>query len=411
MIDVFNAMNIDLVVPGNHEFDYGPKELKKRIAESKFEWIATNVLEADRSSVFLGCLPYKIVQVEDFKVGFFGITTHETCHLSFPGDTIFGHVVTTSQKVVQLLKEKGADVIIAITHQSLPEDQELAKKVLGINLIIGGHEHSPFTIFEGDTMIHKSGQNANFLGRIDINIERLTSNKLDVTFTWKMLTNKGYTKDPSVANVIQKYMTQLLDLKKENIAKMLTTLDSKTESVRSKEASFGNMLADAVRERTGTDIAIVQGGAIRGDSFYEAGTVLTALDLNRELPFANVISVYKIKGQDLRDALEEGIKNLPNRAGCFPQVSGLRLTVDPKQPALRRVLKVEVNDKELDPQQYYTVTSTTFIRNGGDGYLSLTKAEDLKHDANESLLSTILLDYLLKYKEVSPKVEGRITML
>jgi len=173
MVDVFNSMNIDYVVPGNHEFDFGPSELKKRIEESNFEWIATNIFESDAKTVFKGCISTKILEIDGFKIGLFGICTHESKFLSFPGDTVFSPGVEISQQAVNFLKEQGVEVIIAITHQSLPEDQELAKKVNGINLIIGGHEHSPFTLFEGETLIHKSGQNGNFLGRIDLFIERI----------------------------------------------------------------------------------------------------------------------------------------------------------------------------------------------------------------------------------------------
>jgi 2',3'-cyclic-nucleotide 2'-phosphodiesterase (5'-nucleotidase family) len=127
MVEILNAMNIDYAVPGNHEFDYGPSELKQRIKESKFDWLGTNVLEPDGSTVFEGCLSTKMIEVDGYKIGLFGICTYETKFLSYPGDTIFAPVVETSQRAVNFLKDQGADVIIAITHQSLSEDQELAK--------------------------------------------------------------------------------------------------------------------------------------------------------------------------------------------------------------------------------------------------------------------------------------------
>ena len=278
----------------------------------------------------------------------FGICTDETRHLSYPADTVFADVVATSQKAVQYLQSQGADAIIALTHQSLPEDQILAKKVPAINLILGGHEHSPFSIFEGETFIHKSGQNGNYLGRIDMKIIRYVISKLDseincfrsgtksrVFFSYKMIPNVGFEKDAHVQRVIDQYMHKLEELKQVPLANVESFLESKTEGVRARETSMGNLLADAVRQRVKTgifvfvlnsdlslDIAIVQGGAIRGDHTYPSGSVFTAYDLNRELPFGNSISLYKIKGSDLWQGLEEGIRFLPNRAGCFPQVSG-----------------------------------------------------------------------------------------
>lgn len=93
--------------------------------------------------------------------------------------------------------------------------------------------------------------------------------------------------------------------------------------MRGRETTMGNLVCDMLRDYFKTDIVIMQGGSIRGDSIYQPGTSITKYDIIREFPFRNPIDAYKIKGSDLREAMEEGIRHLPAKLGCFPQLSGI----------------------------------------------------------------------------------------
>jgi len=410
MVDLLNEMQVDFVVLGNHEFDFGPEEVCERIRESKFQWFGSNVFQRDQR-LFPGCLNTLILEVERYKIGFFGICTWETRILSHPAETIFASPVETAQKCVSILKQQGADVIIAITHQSLEEDRMMAKQASGINLIVGGHDHLPLTEFEGETLIHKSGQNAHYLGRIDISLQRNRSDfkPISIQFSWRMMTNLGYKKDMRIMKKVSYYSGQLENLKSKPIARITSALDSKTYCVRCNECTMGNLVTDSVRELFRCDTVIIQGGCIRGDQSYHPGSVITYYDLNREFPFPNMIVMYRLKGCWLLQALEEGIRCLPSRSGCFPQISGLHILIDVKREIGKRIVDIRMhNDIPFDRENYYTVASTEFIRNGGDGYQSLTKGEALLHEANGMRLDSILADALLKKKEVIVAIDGRI---
>jgi 5'-nucleotidase/UDP-sugar diphosphatase len=167
MVALFNALGVDVVTFGNHEFDLGPEVTQQRIAESHFVWLGTNVLGAD-GKPFGGAGATLTRQVGELTVGMFGLVTLETAYLSSPGPTVtFAPVVPTAQAAVEALRQAGADVIIALTHLTIAEDRALAQQVPGISVILGGHEHAPITWYEGGTLIHKSGQDARYLGRID----------------------------------------------------------------------------------------------------------------------------------------------------------------------------------------------------------------------------------------------------
>jgi len=155
----------------------------------------------------------------------------------------------------------------------------------------------------------------------------------------------------------------------------------------------------------------VQGGSIRGDHSYEPGTLITHYDINREFPFPNVVMVYRLKGSDLLNALEEGIRCLPSRSGCFPQVSGIKMLIDSSKEVGHRITRLEVNNKPFDPDHVYTVCSTEFIRKGGDGYSSLSRGELIPHPRNGSRVDQIITDYFAAKTNVNPELEGRITFV
>lgn len=137
-----------------------------------------------------------------------------------------------------------------------------------------------------------------------------------------MIINSGYAKDPIIENKIRLYMSTFETLKSKVIAVTETLLDSRTFNVRSSETTMGNFVTDCIKEAFQSDVVIIQGGSIRGDSLYPPGTKITYYDIVHEFPFTNVITLYTIKGFYLKKALEEGIRNLPYRSGSFPQVSG-----------------------------------------------------------------------------------------
>ncbi len=164
-----------------------------------------------------------------------------------------------------------------------------------------------------------------------------------------------------------------------------------------------------MRGANGSDIAITNGGGIRADRQYDAGTVLTRRDILTELPFGNVTVVTEVTGQQVHDALENGFSQVEDGAGRFPQVSGLKVVADLKQPAGSRVVSVMVGDKPLDLAATYTVATNDFMLNGGDGYTALAGGKVLIGARGGKLMASDVIDYIAATGKVDAKVEGRIT--
>lgn len=412
MIALFNAIGVDAVTFGNHEFDFGPDLLKQRMAESKFPWIGTNVRSAD-GSAFASTAPSWTRTIDGITVGFLGLITPDTARLSSAGPSLdFPPVLETAAAAVKELRAKGASVVVALTHLTIEEDRELASKVKGIDLILGGHDHDPISFYEGSTLILKAGHDAQYLGVVKLAVETKDAGKGPATTTvpteWRFVTTAGVAPDPEVETVVEGYTKRLDSDLAVVIGTTTTELDSRKDVVRSREASMGNLIADALRDTLKADIAITNGGGIRADALHPAGSKLTRKDIFAELPFGNVGVLVDMSGQDLISTLEHGVSKVEEKAGRFPQVSGLTMTYDPKAPAGRRVTSIMVGGKPVDPQATYRVATNDYMLKGGDGYAAFPRSKVIVDASGAVLLATIVMNYVEAKKTVAPAVDGRI---
>ncbi len=413
MIALFNAIGVDAVTFGNHEFDFGDDVLKTRISESKFPWIGTNVLSKADGKPYGGAVATWTKTVGDIKVGFLGVITPETAHLSSAGPEIrFDNVKETAAAAVKALRDGGANVVVALTHLTIAEDRDLATTVKGIDLVLGGHDHDPISFYEGSTLILKAGHDGQYLGVVQLAVSTKATDKGPATTVtpteWRFTTTAGVTPDVEVATLVRKYTDNLDTTLAAVIGTTETELDSRKDVVRTQEASMGNLIADAMREGLKADVAITNGGGIRADALHPAGSKITRKDIFAELPFGNVGVLTELKGIDLMAALEHGVSKVEEKAGRFPQVSGVTFTYDPKLPSGTRVTEAKVGGKPLDPAAVYRVATNDYMLKGGDGYGALTRGKVVVDPSGAVLMATIVMDYVEAKKTVAPKVEGRI---
>jgi 2',3'-cyclic-nucleotide 2'-phosphodiesterase (5'-nucleotidase family) len=411
MIELMNAVGTDIAVLGNHEFDFGPDVLRQRIGESRFPWLATNVTH--NGALLEGAADYVVREIGGVKVGFFGLVTPETTRLSSPGPGIaFGPHRQAAEAAVRVLRERGADVVVALTHLNFAEDREIARTVPGIALILGGHDHDAMTMLEGGTLILKAGADARYLGVVDLTVARQTPPSgpptIDVTHAWRMIPVHGMVPDPEVAALVKRHTDRIDAELTVDIGVATRPLDSRRLVVREGEAAIGNLFADAVRAAVGAEAAVLNGGGIRGDRAYGAGTRLTRRDILTELPFGNSTVLLELKGSDLLEALENGVSRVEERQGRFPQVSGLRFAFDPARPPMHRIVEASVNGQPLDPARLYRVATIDFLAGGGDGYASLARGRSLVDASGGQLTAAQIVAYITARKTVDATVEGRI---
>ena len=409
MIEAWNVVGLDYATFGNHEFDFGPDVLQERIKESKFEWIAANVIDTRTNQPFGNVKKYVVREFGGVKIGLFGLVLPETKITSRPGNNVvFRNSCETAKEIVSELHSQGVKVVIALTHLSMREDKEVAR-CAGVNVIIGGHEHTLLESHAGSAPIFKMTSDARELGRIDLNIT--PSGELD-SIDWKVIPVDSTTKEaPEIAAVYRKYAGLLTELAKP-AGRTSVALDARSAENRTRETNVGNFVTDAFRKATAADIGFMNGGSIRADSIIGPGR-LTQRDLLSILPFKNKLVKIEVTGATLRAALEHGVSRSAEdrEPGGFPQVSGIKFSFDASRPPGSRLVDVKVNNLPLDDAKKYTLTTTTFLAlDGGDGY-AMFKGSPVILSPEQAPIDVDAVKKLLGKRAIAPKVEGRIKRL
>jgi 2',3'-cyclic-nucleotide 2'-phosphodiesterase (5'-nucleotidase family) len=399
-------------VPGNHEFDFGEAVYRKRMGEANFPVFAANLRNADGSTLAKH-QDRAIFDVGGIKVGVVGLALAATKRISAENDLVFGLEMDTLASQSKALRAEGADFIVACAHTPIDMDYQIAQSGL-VDVLLSGHDHDLRIEYDGKAVMVESGEEGQFITAIDIEAQVTTRDGKRLV-SWRPhfrpMDSAEATPDPTALAIVKKYEGELAQQLDVEIAKTSVELDSRTASVRSQETNMGDLIADAVRASTGADVAITNGGGIRANKLYPAGSPLTRRDILSELPFGNSTALVEITGADLVAALENGLSQVENRQGRFPQVSGMVVTYDPRQPAGSRVASVSIDGKPLDNTARYKVGSIDFMVKGGDGYTALGKGRTLIGGTDGKLLANEVMVYLKKLGGFDLRTQGRIVAL
>ncbi len=408
MITLLNDLPLDVFVMGNHEFDFGPEVAAERMAEARFDVVNSNVRTA-AGDLYPGTIESKLIEVDGIKLGFYGLTTPETIELSTTGDTSFAPVVETASLMQAKLRDAGADIVVAVVHTGWREDMELYRAGIA-DLIMTGHDHDLRIMYDGRTAMTESGSDADYVTAIELVAERDEDGKVAWRPAFRAIDSARVEPDAAALAELQPYEDKLSAELDVDIGEALVPLDTQRATVRTMESNFADLIADAIRNATGADIGLTNGGGIRGNRLYEAGHVLTRRDVLSELPFGNTTVLVELEGSDLMAALENGVSQVEDGAGRFPHVSGLRMTYDASRPAGARVTEVMVGDKPLDLAATYSVATNDYMLGGGDGYASLGNGKVLIDGSGGTLMASTVINYITALGgKIDQEVEGRVT--
>lgn len=406
---VMNAMGYDVMVPGNHDFNYGKDRLLELKGMLDFPIISANI-ETDEGTHFLP--GFIIKEVDGVKVGIFGLTTPETAFKTHPKNVeglTFENPIERAQEMVDTLRDH-VDVLICIGH--LGEDEGsvyTSKKVIeavdGIDLFVDGHSHTtkPNGEMINETLLVQTGSYDANLGVVDLTV---TGGKV-VASSAKLITAAeaaDVAEDPAVLEVIADVQAANDLITQVKVGETSVKLEGTRELVRTGETNLGNIITNAMLYETGAQIAITNGGGIR-DSIQEGD--ITKGDVITVLPFGNYIITLDVKGSDIIKALENGVTDYPAAKGAFPHVAGISFTFDPEKPAMERVTSVTFNGMPLDPDKYYSVATNDFMAAGGDEYTSLGASAQTGEYA---ALDEALIKYLEVVDPATVQVEGRVNL-
>ncbi|MBU2326351.1 MAG: 5'-nucleotidase C-terminal domain-containing protein [Alphaproteobacteria bacterium] len=427
--DFMNGIGFDAMAIGNHEFDDGPEELAKFIDALKFPMISGNTLAGLNSPVADKFKPYIVKEFGDEKVAVVSVLATDTDETSSPGDAIlFSDEIGYLKEAVTEIEGQGIDKIVLLSHVGYVKDQEIAAAVDGIDVIVGGHSHTllsntdenaagPYpTLVKNpsgkDVPIVQAYAYSKYLG--DLTVVFDDGGVVKSTSGEPKLLDASVTPDAGYVAKVAELGGPIEDLKKKEIGATADGVDGSRETCRAMECTMGNLVADAMVDRVkdqGITIAIQNGGGLRAS--IDAGTV-TMGEVLTVLPFQNTLASFQLKGSDIVAALENGVGQVEEGAGRFPQVSGLKYTADLNKPAGSRITSVEVKEGDafvaIDPNKTYGVATNNYMRTGGDGYKIFATAGQNAYDFGPGL-ETVVADYIAKNNPYKPYTDGRITVI
>lgn len=460
-MQIMNELGYDVAVPGNHEFDYGMDTFFKLTGEAEFPYLSVNFtdLRTDEKPF----QAYTIIDAEQYRIAFVGLTTPETTTSSRPsnfqdedGNFIYGFLgsddgtalYTAVQNAIDAAYADGADYVFAIGHMGdyVYDDRwssiAVFEHVSGLTGFIDGHSHSEI-IGEGwdksgnDVWLTSTGTKLHTIGQITITPERQVNCELISKDDYAVSTDENsaeYKAYQKMSDFIAGIDEQYNELAGTVVAKTdveLTVNDPETgeRAVRNSETNLGDLCADAYRAKTGADIGLINGGGVRANIAAGDITYGNIIDVQ---PFGNSLCVVEATGQQILDCLEMGAVHAPEENGGFMQVSGLSYTVNTYIPSSvttdengnftgvdreYRVKNVLVNGEPLDLEKVYTVASHNYLLlNGGDG---MSMFKDCNMIAKEIALDNqALIDYITEDlggtvgEEYSdPRGSGRIAVV
>ncbi|WP_251027621.1 5'-nucleotidase C-terminal domain-containing protein [Bacillus sp. ISL-41] len=440
---LMNYIGYDAMTFGNHEFDLGAsaeghKSLSEFVKNAEFPFVSANT-DFSKDELFNGLemgstigeeIDGKIFdgiikEVDGQKVGIFGLTTEETTGISSPGKVEFSNYIEEAERMVAAFEAEGINKIIALTHLGYDDNVEydndltLAEMVDGIDVIVGGHTHTPLSepmLIEKEepTLIVQTGSNSDNLGVLDVEFDYYGT---VTAYAGELISTKEKAEDEGALEIIKPFKAEVDKLSAESIGvTAAVALEGKREIVRTQESNLGNLITDgmlytAKKINPETVIALTNGGGIRES--IDAGDI-TLGEVRTTMPFSNTLGIMKLKGSELLTALEHSVSIAPEANGAFLHVSGMKFSYDSSKPAGERVVKVEVQNTdgtftELDENKYYYTATNTFTAKGGDNY---TVFNDVYKDGRLSEPGNVdyqmFIDYLQQFETIEPTVEGRI---
>jgi 5'-nucleotidase / UDP-sugar diphosphatase len=406
MVAALGAVGLDYATFGNHEFDFGPVVLTERMKQSKFRWLSANVLDRVSGRPFGGAAAEELVTLGGVRVGLFGLTMVDAARTSRPGpDIAFTPPLAAGKEAAARVRARGAVVVAAVTHQEMGEDKALGAAT-SIDVILGGHEHDPMVAEEGKTLITKGGSDARYLVQVDLWLSR--EGKL-VERSWRFReVSRRVEPDPAVEELVRAYAARLDRELDVVVGRTEVPLEARSARLRTQETNLGDLVTDLLRERLGTDVALVNGGAIRTNREVPPGT-LTRRDIHALLPFSDVVLKLEMRGRDLRAALEHGLAQTDRVGGGFLQVSGMRVIWDPQLSPGQRLVSASVGSRPLEDDAAYTVAVPSYLVRGGDGYTAFKGAKIIIDETSGPQVAQTILDGIVARRTIRSATDRRIT--
>lgn len=377
-IAAFNKMGVDVAAIGNHDFDWTLDTLRQRMAESRYPWLSANIFDSLTGQRPAWAVPYAMVTKGGLRIAVVGYSEPETKELVKAGHLRglrFGRGAGAIRDVLDDVRRQHPDVTVLLAHAGAVCDSagcsgeiiDLARE-LGpgsADVIVAGHTHRLVNTIVAGIPIVEARWSGAALGIVDL--ARARGGGWRAWARVRVVEPDSVTPDAALAALVESYRRRTDSVANRVIATVKLPLPKRDGAAAQYE--LGQLIADAQRNATRADVAIVNNGSIRAPGL-PAGAITYGQAFEVQ-PFEDQLVKLTVSGRLLKQALEHAL------AGDAPEahVSGITVRYDLHRPVGKRIRQVHLtNGREVDDDGRYSLTVNDFIATGGDGYDMLVGA-------------------------------------
>jgi 5'-nucleotidase / UDP-sugar diphosphatase len=429
---LMNAIGFDVMALGNHEFDLMPSTLLTAFDSSLggggFSVVSSNLNLEDPAVQALKkyVKQYTIKQFGDIKGGIFSLLTPATNYFSQPSPAVVEEDVsaTITNMLTSLLGE-GCNFIICISHLGINYDKAIAAATSGINVIISAHDHllteKPLEIpnpMGYNTLIVQAGAFYSHVGKLKLIFKEGSVQSFEYNL---IALDENIPEEPTIAGVVNSLVNSIEStfgsMYSQQVGFATEDFDEVADSIMIKRGNFstavGNLITDAYRAKTKTDLGITVGGSSAQPLYH--GPIVAA-DIYRMISYGfNEVNTlgyrltkFKIKGIDLWKAIESCLSQTISDDELLPQVSGMDYNFVITNPVGQRVKWILINGNPIDTAAIYSVTSNEFLSYALQNVFNIP-ISDLYTYPDTAEFHVVLEYILAQGGMISPKHESRVT--
>ncbi|MBD3384299.1 hypothetical protein GF407_05155 [candidate division KSB1 bacterium] len=400
-VEMMNLIGYDAMAIGNHEFDEGVANLIDLVDLADFDVLSANTMYHDSLLAPGAC---NIYEVSGLRIGVIGLLLPGLDRLvlgkNMEGITV-RDAVSTAQAAIDEIDSK-TDLILLLTHVGHEDDVELAARLHGVDIIIGGHSHTRVEDVKkhNGILVLQAGSKTTNLGRLEVMVDADTVSE----YTYELIptfVDSVKNADPEMQSLVEKYDKMIQD----NYGAVIGRIHDKLIKSSHEESDLGNFFTDVLRKQTDADFAVLNSGGIRKSLFTGA---LTKLDINEVLPFANYVVTFECSGQELLTMIRHNAKAMVSDAYGILQVSGLTFRYRTFEKDSVQIISAEISKSPVDPNARYTGATVDFVMGHAENYFNFvpTTVQETGY-----LISDLVIDYVSQNPNIYKPVDERMVKL
>jgi 2',3'-cyclic-nucleotide 2'-phosphodiesterase (5'-nucleotidase family) len=410
VVEQMNDLGYVACAVGNHDFDWSADTLVRRARESRYAELGANCLERKTGRIPKPMAADTTVVRRGVRVSILGLCYRNTpsvtlaanvAHLRFEDDS-----ATAARRVPELRKRERPDAVLVVGHIPAETDSlrhaksgDLTRvaQVPGVDAFFGGHSHNQVSDQIHGVPVMIAGSHGQYIAVCDLAVDPVKHQVVESFSHLQPTWADEVTPDSAWVARVARWNAAVGTAGAEPVARSARALNRSGP-----ESAVGDLVADAMRAKSGADVALQNTGGLRAD--LPEG-MLTKGNVYEVMPFDNTIFVQELTGAELKLALEQGLRR--NRV---TQVSGIRWSFDASRPELQRVVSFARSDgTPIDDARTYRVACNNFMATGGDEYDVLANGRN-RRDTGLTVRDA-LEEYLTELAKTGPidyRTDGRI---